>query len=329
MRVVVLMGGTSTEREISIVTGREVTKALSAGGHEVLAVDAATGETLSLEGLEQHRIGQTPEAGGPPKDRERSLVLAKGGTLETAEAVFIALHGGIGEDGTLQALLDLAGVPYTGSGMLASALAMDKARAKAMFRSAKIPTPRGRLLTHRDQTLDPESLGGFPLVIKPNSQGSSVAVHIVQKPDDMVHALDDAFKYPPILAEEFIPGREITVAVLGGKALPVIEIIPETGFYDFRHKYTQGETQYEVPAQLSEPLAREAARLGELAYNTLGCRGVARVDFRMTEDGNLFCLEVNTIPGLTETSLVPMAAKEVGMSYEELVHRLIELAGRE
>jgi D-alanine-D-alanine ligase len=323
MRVLVLMGGSSTERDISLVTGRGVMKALQAQNHEVVALDPATGKRLELSGLERRQIGETPTA---IEGSEKSLVLAKSQELGKSDVVFIALHGGIGEDGTLQALLDLAGVAYTGSGMLASALAMDKQRAKTMFRAAGIPTPRGRLLTRRDDGVDPDGLGGFPIVVKPNREGSSVGVHIVRGPEEMDDALDDAFRYGSVLVEEYIPGREITVAVLGGKALPVVEVIPEEGFYDYRHKYTKGETRYEVPARIPRAIAGEAARLGELAYSTLGCAGVARVDFRLTEEGNLFVLEVNTIPGMTEVSLVPMAAAQVGMEYPDLVDRLLELA---
>jgi D-alanine-D-alanine ligase len=319
------MGGSSPERDISLATGRGIAGALGALGHEAIPVDPATGTRLELEALERHRIGESPEQ-SPTAGSEKSLILARSDTLGSADVIFVALHGGIGEDGTLQALLDLSGLPYTGSGMLASALAMDKAKAKSMFRAAKIPTPRGRLVRRRDSPPDPGALGGFPLVVKPNGQGSSVAVHIPENAEMLEKALDDAFRYPPVLVEEFIPGREITVAILGGKALPVVEIIPESGFYDYRHKYTKGETRYEVPAKLSEPVAREAARLGELAFRTLGCAGTARVDFRLTEEGNLFCLEVNTIPGMTETSLVPMAAKSAGMGYEKLVETLLELA---
>jgi len=326
MRVVLLMGGSSTERDISFVTGRGVGKALESRGHEVLALDPATGKRIALSGVESAQIGSTPGVGAKDVGKERSLVLAKSTDLSQAEVVFVALHGGIGEDGTLQALLDLAGIPYTGSGMLASALAMDKARAKAMFRAGGIPTPRGVLLVDDRDSVDPEGLGGFPLVVKPNAQGSSVGVHIVEGPEGMADALADAFQYGPVLVEEYIPGREVTVAVLGGKALPVVEILPETGFYDYKHKYTKGETRYVVPAKLELTLAREAARLGELTFGVLGCSGVARVDFRLTEEGNFFCLELNTIPGMTETSLVPMAAKAAGLSYEDLVDSLLRMA---
>jgi len=324
MRVLVLMGGSSTERTVSLATGANVVLALQSRGHEVAAIDPAQGERLVLEGLSPGEIGEDAPEASPGE--ERSLVLARNEALKEMDVVFVALHGGIGEDGTLQAILELAGVPYTGSGMLASALAMDKAKAKTMFRSAGIPTPRGRLLPGKGTSVDPDALGGFPLVVKPNCQGSSVAVHIVKGADGLEPALEDAFRYGPVLVEEFIGGREITVGVLGGKALPVVEIVPREGFYDYKHKYTKGETRYEVPAQVPKAVARETARLSELAYATLGCAGVARVDFRLDAEGQLFCLEVNTIPGLTEMSLVPMAAKEAGISYEELVDRIIRLA---
>jgi D-alanine-D-alanine ligase len=336
MRIVVLMGGNSTERDVSLATGRGVARALSSRGHDVIPLDAADGRRLSLPDLENHRIGETPAEtagaskargpvmGGPPG--ERNLALTRSPDLGRADAVFVALHGGMGEDGTLQGLLDLARIPYTGSGMLASALAMDKARAKMIFRAAGVPAPGGSLLESREAALDPDALGGYPLVVKPNAQGSSVGVHIVAEADELPAALDDAFQYGPVLVEEFIPGREVTVAVLGGRALPVVEIIPEAGFYDYRHKYTKGHTRYQVPADLPEDVAAEAARLGELAFVALGCAGVARVDFRLSPAGRLYCLEVNTVPGMTETSLVPMAAKAAGMSYETLVERLVELA---
>ncbi len=334
MRVAVLMGGTSNERDVSLATGRGVVRALAALGHEVIPLDPATGMRLELEALAAHRIGERPPSGDAAAGRvagdaatERSLVLARNPDLGAAEAVFVALHGGIGEDGTLQALLNLSGTPYTGSGMLASALAMDKARAKMVFAAAGVPSPRGLLLPGPGDALDPAALGGFPLVVKPNAEGSSVGVHLVENEAELPEALADAFRFGPVLVETFIPGREITVAVLDGHALPVVEIIPEEGFYDYRHKYTKGHTRYQVPAELADDVAAEAARLAERAFSALGCSGVARVDFRLEPGGGLFCLEVNTVPGMTETSLVPMAAQAVGIEYRELVRRLLEGAG--
>jgi len=325
VRVLVLLGGDSEERDVSLVTGAGVARALAESGHEVVAVDPADGRRVELEGG-RPLVGEAP----PPQlasGGSGALALAGAVDLRTADVVFIALHGGAGEDGTLQALLDLARVPYTGSGMLASALAMDKARAKVILEGCGVPTPPGRLLRSRDDRPDIDGLGGYPVVVKPNRQGSSVGVHIVETPAGLPDALEDAFGYGEVLVERFIPGREVTVAVLGGRALPVVEIIPEDGFYDYRHKYTKGHTRYEVPASLPDTVASRLSALGETAFAALGCAGVARVDFRLSPGHEPFCLEVNTIPGLTETSLVPMAAKAEGMSYRELVERLVMLAG--
>ena len=337
MRVVVLLGGDSAERDVSLATGRGVIAALSRRGHEVIALDPAAGKRLDRDGLERVRIGEEPASGTDPKKTGvqgvpaeaapvsgRGLVLAGHPDLASCDVVFVALHGGMGEDGTLQALLDLSGVPYTGSGMLASALAMDKHRAKMIFRAAGVPTPRGVLLARREESVSPEAWGGFPAVVKPNRQGSSVGVHIVEDPVGLGAALDDAFRYGPVVVEKYVPGREVTVAVLDGEALPVVEIIPEDGFYDYRHKYTKGRTRYQVPADLPAETAAEARRLGEAAYAALGCGGVARVDFRLSPEGRLYCLEVNTVPGMTETSLVPMAAAAAGIGYDELVERLVK-----
>jgi D-alanine-D-alanine ligase len=333
MRVVVLMGGSSMERDVSLATGRGVARALSARGHAVVPLDPSAGRRLELDHLAQHRIGEAP----PEEAEERSLVLADNPEIGKCDAVFVALHGGIGEDGTLQALLDLAGVPYTGSGMLASALAMDKSRAKTLLRAVGVPCPRELLLERHDAAtdadagagaddaagVDVEALGGYPVVVKPNAQGSSVGVHIVAEASELGAALDDAFQYGTVLVEEFIPGREVTVAVLDGEALPVVEIIPEAGFYDYRHKYTKGQTRYVVPAELPAEVAAEVSRFGERAFATLGCAGVARIDFRLTPENRPYFLEANTVPGMTETSLVPMAARARGISYEDLVERLI------
>jgi D-alanine-D-alanine ligase len=308
-----------------------VAGALSSRGHAVVPVDPAAGRRLELHHLEAHRIGEAP----PPEAEERSLVLAGNPEISGCDAVFVALHGGIGEDGTLQALLELTGVPYTGSGVLASALAMDKSRAKTLLRAVGVPSPREVLLERRVDGAAPAStaagpdvqtLGGYPVVVKPNAQGSSVGVHVVAEPSEMDAALEDAFRYGAVLVEEFIPGREITVAVLDGEALPVVEIIPEAGFYDYRHKYTKGQTRYVVPADLPGEVAAEVSRFGERAFAALGCAGVARVDFRLTPENRPYFLEANTVPGMTETSLVPMAARARGIGYEDLVERLIDSA---
>src|SRR5262249_53584162 len=209
-----------------------------------------------------------------------------------------ALHGGAGEDGTLQALLELSGKPYTGSGVLASALAMNKAMSKRGFERESIPTPAWRLVTFgRQETFDTSELGDYPLVVKPNEQGSTVGLTIVTQPEDLDEALRLAFEYGvEALVEQFIPGRELTVAVLGDEALPIVEICPQGGHYDYESKYTAGRSEYFCPADLPEPLARYIQELGLRAAHALGCRGVSRVDFRLSPDDEPYCLEVNTIP---------------------------------
>jgi D-alanine-D-alanine ligase len=243
--------------------------------------------------------------------------------------VFLALHGGAGENGTIQALFELAGKPYTGSGVLASALAMNKAMSKRMFEREGIPTPKWQLLDAQDSepTVDTTTLGGYPLVVKPNEEGSTVGLTIVTRPEDLPDALQVAFDYGrEVLVEQYIPGRELTVAVLGNDALPIVEIKPRGGHYDYESKYTPGQSEYFCPADLPETLAGRIRELGVRAAKVLGCAGVARVDFRLSPAGMPYCLEVNTIPGMTPTSLVPMAAKAAGQSYDQLVARMIELA---
>ncbi len=367
MRVLVLMGGDSTERDISLKTGEGIVRALGRLGHEVRAIDTATGRVLA--GPEAARaadaaraeiargsvaagtaVASAPPASAPPATSppalsvSRSLEAVRGAT-ENADVVFIALHGGAGEDGTIQALLDLAGVRYTGSGVLASAVAMNKEMSKRLFLAAGIPTPRGvcvgAAVTAASIAALPSAVpaaipaavrdfaasAGWPIVVKPNDQGSTVGVTIARDERALADGFTLAARYSrDVLVEEYIPGRELTVAVVGGEALPVVEVIPESGFYDYEAKYTKGRTQYEVPADLPEPLGARVRELGAAAYRALGCAGVARVDFRLHRDGTPYCLEVNTVPGMTELSLVPMAARAIGVDYDALVARLLALA---
>jgi D-alanine-D-alanine ligase len=253
------------------------------------------------------------------------------------DLVFIALHGGEGENGTLQALLDLAKIPYTGSGMLASALAMDKAMSKRIFAQESVPTPPwGEWWAPEDRTAawkpgltdaDLKHLGGYPLIVKPNDQGSTVGVTRVNGPGDIPQAAEAARKHGRlILVERFIEGREMTVSVLNGRALPIVEIIPEGGFYDYEHKYTSGASRYECPASLPPEVSERMLAMGLKAYRSLRCEGVARVDFRVTPNGEPDCLEVNTVPGMTETSLVPMAAAAAQLTYDDVVREIVNAA---
>ncbi len=322
MKVAVLMGGRSSEREISLRTGRGVAQALRNLGHEVAAVDAANGRLLPAGDEERAAVPmQALEPAG-------ETALARPETLAGADVVFIALHGAAGENGTLQALLDLAGKTYTGSGMLASALAMNKAISKRVFAQAGIPTPRWKLLEPGEDAaaVDLATLGGLPLVVKPNEEGSSVGLTIVREAAELPRAIALAAGLGEVLIEEFIEGRELTVAVLGDEPLPIVEIRPKSGLYDYESKYTAGRSEYFCPADLPADLAARVQALGLEAARVLGCRGVSRVDFRLSDDGVPYCLEVNTVPGMTPTSLVPMAAKARGLSYDQLVQRMLELA---
>jgi D-alanine-D-alanine ligase len=331
----VLIGGDSAEREVSLDTGREVAIALQKTGHEITLVDSGgsrQGLDLFVEGhivdylLEPEKI--------LPADRvePRALEGKAPAGMSDFDCVFIALHGGSGENGTLQALLDLAGVRYTGSDLSASALAMDKYRSKLLFQALGIPVPRLLFFGSSHDTLalveSEDSLGlTYPLVVKPNQQGSTIGLTIVHEPEALTAAVKLAAEYDDyILIEEYIPGREITAAVLGDEALPLVEILPKSGFYDYKAKYASGESQYVCPAEVPELVEADAKRFALQAYHGIGCCGYARVDFRLSPDDKLYCLELNTLPGMTATSLVPKAAKAAGMSFEQLLQKIVDLA---
>ncbi len=342
MKIAVLMGGTSPEREISLRTGAGVSRALLNLGHEAILVDTGTGKLLQGGDLRAAlaQPGSSSALGPatlPVGASHVGIEPVVRGIPRNADLVFVALHGGEGENGTLQALLDLAQVPYTGSGVLASALAMDKAISKRIFTQEGIPTPEWAERWAPEDPSQPwnpelsdddlERLGGYPIVVKPNDQGSTVGVTIAGSRAELREGLLAARRFGRLaLVERFIPGREVTVSVLEGRALPVVEIIPEGGFYDYEHKYTAGASRYEVPAKLPPEISERLLNLGLRACRALRCRGVARVDFRLHEDGTPYCLEVNTVPGMTETSLVPKAARAAGMSYEDLVRAVVESA---
>jgi len=326
VKVALLMGGRSAEREISLRTGRGIAQALRNLGHEVTALDAANGRLLPAG--EEER-GALPAEAVEKLPASSTSAVANASAINEAEVVFLALHGGAGEDGTIQALLDLAGKPYTGSGVLASALALDKAVSKKMFVHEGILTPEWVLVSAGEALpeIDVDALGGYPLIVKPNTEGSTVGLTVVTQARDLPEAITLAADYgPDVLIERYIPGRELTVAVLGEEPLPIVEIKPKGGFYDYEHKYTAGMSEYFCPADLPEALAAEIRELGVRAARVLGCRGVSRTDFRLSPANEPYCLEVNTIPGMTPTSLVPMAAKARGLSYDQLVSRMLDLA---
>jgi D-alanine-D-alanine ligase len=328
MKVTVLLGGDSAERDVSLASGAAIIKALRARGHETRAVDPALPPGANAEPLAT-KIGEKPPKELPPLSPDETFAWLVTPHVRAADVVFLALHGGKGEDGTIQALLETAGIPYTGSGILGSALAMNKDRSKALFREAGVQTAphllvdavaEGTLAAAREGVA--RSLG-FPVVIKPNAQGSSVGFSFVERAEGLDEAFRSAACYGgECLVERYVPGREITAAILDGEALPLVEIIPEGGFYDYKRKYTKGSSRYVAPAALDDAVAGRIQREAALAYRALGCRDYARVDFRLSEDGQPFCLEVNTLPGMTALSLVPMAARAAGIGFEDLVERI-------
>src|SRR5215831_12871117 len=326
MKVALLMGGRSSEREISLRTGRGIAQALRNLGHDVASIDAANGKLLPAGEEEKAAL---PAAAVRDLPAQTATLMTSSQAMNEADVVLIALHGGEGEDGTIQALLELSGRPYTGSGVMASALAMNKAMSKRIFEHEGIPTPEWQLVRAGSvlPTIDVTKLGGYPLVVKPNAEGSTVGLSVVTRAEDLPAAIHEAGRFgPEVLIERFIPGRELTVALLGEEALPIVEIRPKHGHYDYEAKYTSGMSEYFCPADLPEPLAQHISELGVRASLALDCRGVTRVDFRLSPQNEAFCLEVNTIPGMTPTSLVPMAAKARGLSYDQVVQKMLDLA---
>jgi len=288
--VAVLYGGPSPERDVSLDSGRAVVRGLLASGYTVSEIDVVGRDVVF------------------PAD---------------VDAAFIALHGEFGEDGAVQTILESRGMPYTGSGPEASRLAFDKRESKARFESAGVRTPAYECLAGTEgRTL------ALPVVVKPPCQGSTIGVHIVREEADWVAAVEDALRYDTeIICETYIPGRELTVGILGHDALPVVEIKARDGWYDYDAKYTAGLTEYVVPAPLSAEQADACHALACDAYDSLGCRGFGRVDLREAPDGAFHVLEVNTIPGFTETSLLPMAAAESGMDFVALCDTIARSAG--
>jgi D-alanine-D-alanine ligase len=295
------MGGSSGEREVSLRSGAAVAAALEARGHDVVRL--ALGESFGPE------IGHTL-------------------TRSRIEVAFLALHGRLGEDGCIQGLLELARVPYTGSGVLASALAMDKLKAKEMFRLHNVPTPPYYTVDGGDDLADLESIHGsfgFPVVVKPRGEGSSLGVAKVASLSELHTALEAAFAYDDtVIVERFVAGVEINVGILDGRVLGAIEIAPKSGLYDYEAKYTPGMTEYFMPARLSPTRHRGVCNLADRAVRALGCTGATRVDLLVTPGENEYVLEVNTLPGMTETSLLPKIAASAGYDFGLLCEAILE-----
>jgi len=336
MKIAVVYGGISTERNVAIAGGKSVIEALRQNGHEVLAVDPALGADFALRSEDQIAdIGQFHTLDELKNFTSRSYIeCINSPEFDSVDVAFIVLHGKYGEDGLIQSLLELRGIPYTGSKVKASALSSDKAASKMLFTSAGVLTPQWTMVHKREiDNLDfykeLRSELGKKLVIKPNDQGSTIGLTIVNDGnlDEIHEGIVLASQYSnPVLVERFIEGREITVGILDGEPLPIIEIVTHDGFYDYEHKYTKGKTDYICPADLSEDIAEFTSNMAVIVNNIIGCEGFARVDFRLDDDGQPWCLEINTIPGFTSKSLVPMAAKEIGIDFSELCERIINTA---
>ncbi|MBI3811777.1 MAG: D-alanine--D-alanine ligase [Nitrospirae bacterium] len=301
-RIAVLMGGTSAEREISLKSGRAIEASLRRQGCAVSAMDP---DGTIAEQLHREKI----------------------------ELVVNALHGRGGEDGTIQGLLEFLGIPYTGSGVLASAIGMNKVMTKRLLEVHGIPTPTYSVLrsSRPDEAGGRELPGGFkcPVVVKPSCEGSTIGVTIVKSPAGVRAAYAEAFRHgDEILVEEYIPGHEVTAGILEDAALPLVEIVPNEAFYDYKAKYTKGATDYIVPARLPEDVTSKVQDLALRTHRVIGCRGCTRVDFRVAPDGRPFVLEINTVPGMTETSLLPKAAAADGISYDQLVAQIVRSALR-
>jgi D-alanine-D-alanine ligase len=332
MRVTVLTGGTSTERDVALASAVQVIGALRSRGHEVAVVDTARGYIPRDDepALLSAAVGTEPPSIAQLQGLEQGLLLsglANLAVVRHAEVLFLALHGGRGEDGTIQTLLEMVGVPYTGSGRLGSAIAMDKDISKRLFRTAGVPTADWVMAPVAQDQVERDL--GFPVVVKPSKQGSTVGLTVVKHSGEYQAAVALARQYDDeVMIERFVPGRELTVGVLEGQALAVGEIIPQHEVFDYECKYTPGMSQEIFPARLPEKLTAECRRLGLLAHEALKLGGYSRVDFRLTAAGDLFCLEVNTLPGMTATSLLPQSAQAVGIGFPELCERICRAARR-
>ena len=332
LKIAVLLGGTSEERDVSIASGAQVVAALRRRGHQVVTVDTALGllDEDAERALLEARVGlEPPERTALVRMRgqDAGAVLSRA-QLGDQDLLFLALHGGTGENGTLQTLLDLAELRYTGSGRVGSAVAMDKDLSKRLFRAAGVPTADWLMAPVEAQAVA-ETLG-FPVIVKPSQQGSTVGLSKVSRAEDLQPAIELALRYDrEVMIERFVAGRELTVGVLGDQPLAVGEIVlGQSGVFDYTSKYQLKGAVEVFPAEVSSEIAEEARRLALVAHRALKLDGYSRADFRLDAEGRLWCLEVNTLPGMTATSLLPQSAAAVGIDFDELCERICRLALR-
>lgn len=345
MDIVVLAGGLSTERDVSFKTGSMVAAALKENGHRVILLDVFMGygeQEVDLNGIFDRadeisvKVSDIPEvapdlAAVKASRKDQSPCFFGPNVIhmcQMADIVFMALHGENGENGKLQAAFDLLGVKYTGSDYLSSAIAMNKGMAKKLFVEAGIPTPKGIAMTRETREDDVTKLNlHLPCVVKPCCGGSSIGVTIVRDAAEFKAALDEAFRWEDeLVIEEFVEGREFSVGVIEGKALPVIEIAPIQGFYDYKNKYKAGSAVETCPAELPEDVSAQMRHYAEEVAKVIGLDTYSRSDFLLDKDGNMFCLEANTLPGMTPTSLLPQEAAVVGVNFNKLCEKLIDIS---
>ena len=347
MKIVVLAGGLSTERDVSFKTGEMVTKALRENGHQVILLDVFMGYSNKEEDLTgifdraeavSVKVAAIPET-APDLEKVKAQRKDQSDNFfgpnvielcRMADIVFMALHGENGENGKIQAAFDLFGIRYTGTGYLGSALAMNKGMAKQLFLENGIPTPRGTSLKRGEDAAKIETCGiHFPCVVKPCSGGSSIGVSIVHDKAEYEQALKEAFRWEnELVIEEYVKGREFSVGVIDFQALPIIEIAPVEGFYDYKNKYKAGSTVETCPAELSEQITKEMQGYAEKVAEVLGLNTYSRTDFLLDAEDHNFCLEANTLPGMTPTSLLPQEAKVTGVDFNQLCEKLIESSMR-
>lgn len=341
MKVVVLAGGISTERDVSLISGKMIYQAMKRLGHQAVLLDVFLGMERDdidhiFESDEDFSAGIEAIHEINPDISAVKALRKDGGKCyfgpnvieicQMADVVFLGLHGADGEGGKVQAAFDLLGIRYTGTDFVSGALAMDKCLAKELFLQNGIPTPAGFRLKKGQEPGEGQQ-PKFPCVVKVSSGGSSIGVSIVQKEEDYQAALDDAFLYgDEVVVEEYIKGRELTCCVLDGKALPIVEIAPKEGFYDYKNKYQAGSTIDICPAPIGEENTRKIQKISERVFDALRLHKYARMDFMMDEAGNAYCLEANTLPGMTPTSLIPQEAAAVGISYDELCQKILDMA---
>ena len=339
MKIVVLAGGTSTERDISIVSGTGICGALRQKGHQAILVDIFCGvenvdwenpfpEEYDVEKAAEYMKSFNPQIKEMEKTRRSFFGPNVLELCEKSDIVFLGLHGANGEDGKVQAAFDLLGIRYTGTGYLSSAMAMDKRITKEVFMMNHVPTPGGFSMKRDELEKNLSAYGlEFPVVVKTSCGGSSVGVYIVNNQKEYEDSLADASQYgEEIIVEEYIKGREFSVAVVDNKAYPIIEIAPIQGFYDYKNKYQAGSTVETCPAKISLELTKEMQENAVKAAKALGLTGYSRLDFMMKENGDMYCLEANTLPGMTPTSLIPQEAKVLGMDYPTLCEELIRIS---